>query len=80
MKLLKKNEVTKVGWYVGIEFTGEEPGDTDVPWHFVGQTFLYEFDDEGIWRSTSGHGITIEDPEYFDRFDRFLGPIEWKIK
>jgi len=79
MKLLKKEDVITPGWYIGLSFIDKEPEETDIPWYFANGGFLYEFDDDGIWRSISGHGITIEDPSYFDEFDRFLGPIDFNL-
>ena len=69
-KLMQKAVITKLGWYICISFEGE----ITILKKYCRFGF-YEFCGEGVWRNEAGHGVTLEQPDYFDTSDRFIGPV-----
>jgi len=51
---LELDDVTEKGWYLSIEYISRQ--------YFIE---LVEFCGD-CWRSTSGHGLTLEDPGYME--------------
>lgn len=87
VKLLKLSEVKTPGWYLCFQLDEPiekidnfEKLDTLITGHPFSDptcTSIVELDGEGVWRSSTGHGITLEQPNYFgeDGESWFVGPI-----
>lgn len=79
-RLLKLSEVKIPGWYVCFLLDDPTPIESfrDLDEAISGtSTFMVELDGEGVWRSSTGHGITLEQPDYFGGEGEawFVGPL-----
>lgn len=76
MSPLKLSEVVTPGWYINIAVDSVSSNLLfDIRYRAMDLS-VYEFDRDGVWRSTTGHGVTLEQPDYFkEDGDLFVGPL-----
>ena len=73
---IKVLEVSEPGWY--LVFDKDDFGKKELPGNCLGNhppARFYEYCTDDVWRSETGHGVTLEDPDHFNDDDFCIGPI-----
>ena len=74
-------DIIEPGWYINVSFMDDAetpPTEMDFRYKTNGHPQLVELCDDGEWRSETGHGLTLEQPDFFNDRDYFLGPIHFE--